>query len=113
MPNTKEIAALLIALTVFSVMFSWKKRNAKYAAVDNIRGPVTNGFLMGGSTLLSQSLPFTKNFSGNLSQMYSPNSWKFHRDLETEYDTVVKLHGMLGVFISQINFAQDRILIAI
>ena len=55
---------------------------------------------MGMESLLSFSIQYALtnlSFSGNLAQLFSPHSSEFLSDLEKFDNTIVKLHGYLGV----------------
>ncbi|KAJ7235107.1 cytochrome P450 [Mycena haematopus] len=72
-------ASVFLAIMALAFFEVWRKK-LKLAAVDNLPGPVSEGFFM-----------------GNLAQLYAPNSWKFHQELRASYFPVLTLHGMLGV----------------
>ncbi|OBZ67636.1 Docosahexaenoic acid omega-hydroxylase CYP4F3 [Grifola frondosa] len=77
-----EITVLLqSALICAATWFLWRYFRHIFvkSPLDNLPGPPSQSFV-----------------KGNLSQLYDPHGWAFHRELAETYGPVVKLHGMFG-----------------
>ncbi|KAJ7816524.1 cytochrome P450 [Mycena olivaceomarginata] len=68
----------LVALVACAVWLTFR-RFATFAALQNIPGPPSYSIL-----------------TGNLSALFDPDGWNFHKTLEENYGQVVKLLGLLG-----------------
>ncbi|EPS98332.1 hypothetical protein FOMPIDRAFT_41436 [Fomitopsis schrenkii] len=74
-----RVAAFVVLVGAAYIVISILKNYVVRSPLDNIPGPPRGHWM-----------------SGNLRQLFNRNGWEFNNSINSDYGSVVKLHGMFG-----------------